>query len=210
MNPPSATVALVATLVAPALARGEAFVVDGARSSVRVHVGKSGLLSFAGHRHEVAAPVTGTVVADREDLGASSVELAFPTARFEVVPEGEPEGDAAVVQETMRGPRVLDVLRFPEVRFRSRQVSGHAVASRTTGVERFEVRVTGRLAIHGQEAEVAVPLEVDLEGDTLRVRGRCTIRHDQFGLKPVTAGAGTVRVRNEIGIEFAIVARRRR
>ncbi len=183
------------------------FVVSERRSSVLVHVGKAGILSLAAHRHEVAAPATGLISVDPGNLGASSVELGFATARFRVLPEGEPEGDAPKVEEVMRGPRVLDSARFGEIRFRSRTVSGRAVGGAGAAVE-YDVQVTGDLTVHGFTREVVVPMRVVLEGDTLTAKGRATIRHDQFGLTPVTAAGGTVRVRNEIEIGFEIVAER--
>jgi polyisoprenoid-binding protein YceI len=198
---------LVQVAAAASLADGT-FVVSERRSSVLVHVGKAGALSFAGHRHEVAAPVTGLIRVDPGDLGASSVELTFATARFRVLTEGEPEGDAPKVEEVMRGPRVLDSARFGEIRFRSRTVSGRAVGGAGVAAE-YEVQVTGDLTVLGVTREVVVPMKVVLDGDTLRARGQSTIRHDQFGLTPVTAAGGTVRVRNEIEIGFDIVAERR-
>jgi len=209
----AATTAVLATILvraagAASLADGT-FVVSERRSSVLVHVGKAGLLSLAGHRHEVAAPVTGLISVNPGNLGASSVELAFATARFHVRPEGEPEGDAPKVEEVMRGPRVLDSARFGEIRFRSRTVSGRPVGRAGVAVE-YEVQVTGDLALHGVTREVVVPMRVVLNGDTLTAKGRATIGHDQFGLTPVTAAGGTVRVRNEIEIGFEIVAERQR
>jgi polyisoprenoid-binding protein YceI len=192
-------------LAAPAA--GGTFVVSEGRSYVLVHVGKAGLLSFAGHQHEVEAPVAGRIDVDTGDVGASSVELTFAAARFRVRPEGEPQGDAPKVEEVMRGPRVLDSARFGEIRFRSRRVSGRAVSGSSAPAE-YEVRVTGDLDIRGVTREVVVPMEVVLDGDTLTAKGRSTIRQDQFGLVPVTAAGGTVRVRNEIEIAFEIVAER--
>jgi polyisoprenoid-binding protein YceI len=193
---------------------GGIYVVSESQSRVRVHVGKSGAFSFAGHRHEVAAPVAGTITANPADLAASSVELLFSTPRFRVLPDGEPDGDAPKVEEVMRGPRVLDVARFAELRFHSRRVAG-GVAGAATGepataaARRYELRITGDLTIHGVTRELVVPMSVVLEGETLKASGRSTIRHDQFALTPVTAGGGTVRVSNEIEIDFAIVASRR-
>lgn len=212
--------ALLALSVGAVLARvafgapvaGGTFVVSERESSVRVHVGKSGAFSFAGHLHEVAAPVSGSITADPARIGASSVELSFAAARFRVLPEGEPEGDAPKVQAVMLGPRVLDAARFAEVRFRSRAIDGRAAdggAGAATGANRrYDVLVTGDLAICGVTREVVVPMAVTLDGDSLIANGRSTIRHDQFGLKPVTAAGGTVRVSNELEIEFSIVARR--
>lgn len=210
---PLAGGAAPATVDAAAVA-GATFVVSERRSSVRVHVGKSGAFSFAGHRHEVAAPVSGAITADPARIGASSVELAFATARFQVLPDHEPEGDAPKVEEVMRGPRVLDATRFAEVRFRSRAVAGRAAeglaAGATAGARRrYDVQVTGDVTICGVTREVVVPMSVTLDGQSLIANGRSTIRHDQFGLTPVTAAGGTVRVSNEIEIEFSIVASRR-
>ena len=83
---------------APTSATGDTYAVVESKSSVQVHVGKSGLLSFAGHRHEVEAPVSGTVTADPANLAGSSVELTFASARLRVVPDGEPSGDAPKVE----------------------------------------------------------------------------------------------------------------
>ena len=55
---------------------------------------KAAPVSFAGHKHEVIAPVSGTVSADPGHLAASHVELTFLSSAISVSPEGEPEGDA--------------------------------------------------------------------------------------------------------------------
>ncbi len=196
-------VGLLVLLSLPALVAAESLVypVDGARSSVRVHVGKSGAFSFAGHRHEVEAPVSGTITADAAALSASSLELTFASAGLRVLPEHEPSGDAPKVEEVMRGPQVLDVTRFPEIRFRSKRVEGRAVAG-----GRYELSVVGELSLHGITREMTVPVSVTVEGQTLTAIGKATLRHDAFGMKPVSAAGGTVKVANELGIDFRIVA----
>src|SRR6185503_1033697 len=117
---------VLAVLAAPPLvAAPRTYVVDAAASSVRVHVGKSGAFSFAGHTHEVVAPaLSGEVTADPADLAASTVSLTFEAGALKVLPEGEPAGDAPKVEEAMRGPKVLDAARFPAVTFKSQRVSG--------------------------------------------------------------------------------------
>src|SRR5512141_2092012 len=81
------------------VAAGATYTVNAGRSSVLVHVGKSGALSFAGHHHEIQAPVSGRITADPANVGASSVDLTFPTARFRVLPANEPAGDPPKVEE---------------------------------------------------------------------------------------------------------------
>src|SRR6267142_3574174 len=92
----------------PARAAARAFAIDPKTSSVRIHVGKTGIASFAGHEHEVVArSVRGEVSPDFEDLSRSSVEVLIDATSLAVVPEGEPEGDAPKVEREMKGPHVL-------------------------------------------------------------------------------------------------------
>src|SRR5947207_11305974 len=93
---------LAALTAVPAGAAPRTYVVDAGASAVRVHVGKSGAFSFAGHTHEVAAPaVSGEIAADAGDLSASRVSLTFEAGALKVLPEAEPAGDAPKVEEAM-------------------------------------------------------------------------------------------------------------
>jgi polyisoprenoid-binding protein YceI len=177
------------------------YAVVESKSSVRIHVGKSGAFSFAGHKHEVQAPVSGTVTADPANLSASSVDLTFASGRLRVLPEGEPAGDAPKVEAAMHGPKVLDAARFPTIHFRSKKITGQALSSGG-----YDLSLVGELSLHGATREITVPVKVTLDGRTLTAVGQTTLRHDQFGMKPVTAAGGTVKVANEIKIEFKIVA----
>jgi len=185
-------------------AAGATYPVVESKSSVRIHVGKSGAFSFAGHRHEVQAPVSGTVTADPANLSASSVDLTFASGRLRVLPDGEPSGDAPKVEEVMHGPGVLDAARFPEIHFRSKKVTGRALSSGG-----YELSLVGELSLHGVAQEITVPVKVTLDGRSLTAAGQTMLRHDQFGMKRVTAGAGTVKVANDIHIDFQIVAEQR-
>jgi polyisoprenoid-binding protein YceI len=180
------------------------YAVDTGKSSVRIHVGKTGAFSFAGHKHEVDAPVSGTVTADAATPSSSIVDLTFAAARMRVLAEGEPAGDAPKVEEIMKSEKVLDLARFPEIRFRSKAVSGQAVPGGG-----YDLRIVGELALHGVTREITVPVKVTVDGRTLTATGHATVRHDQFGIIPVSAGGGTVKVANEIEIDLRIVAEQR-
>jgi len=188
-------------LAPAALAAPRTYVLDASRSSVRVHVGKSGAFSFAGHTHEVAAPVaSGEVVADAALLSASRVTLTFEAGTLKVLPEGEPAGDAPKVEDVMRGPKVLDASRFPSITFRSQKVTGRAGAGGT-----YDLEVTGEMSVHGVSKALTLPVHVELSGETLTATGKAVLRHDDFGMRPVSAGGGTVKVKNEIEVSYVFV-----
>jgi len=166
-------------------------------------VGKSGVFGFAGHEHEVVAgSVEGRVEGDPDDLARSSVTLSFAGAGLKVSAEGEPAGDAPKVQEIMAGPMVLDLARFPTIEFRSRQVSGRRNSDGT-----YELQIAGELGLHGATRPISVPVRVQVSGSTITVTGRASVAQRAFGIEPVSAGGGTVKVKNEVGIDFKIVAR---
>jgi polyisoprenoid-binding protein YceI len=200
---PMTSLLLILGSASIARAEGVSYPVNEAKSSLLIHVGKSGAFSFAGHRHEVQAPVSGTITADSANLGASSVDLTFASARLRVLPEGA-SGDAPKVEEIMRGPEVLDALRFPEIHFRSKKITGKALPSGG-----YDLSLVGELSLHGVTQEITLPVQVTLDGRSLTATGATTLRHDQFGMKPVSAGGGTVKVANEIRIDFKIVAEQR-
>ena len=192
------TPALILALLA---AGPTAWTIDGARSTVAIHVGKSGLLSFAGHEHEVrATQVQGEVSAVAEELAQSHVSLTFAAGALKVEEKGEPAGDAPKVQAAMVGPKVLDVARFPTVTFTSTRVSGRSAAA-----GHYDLEVSGNLTLHGVTRSVTLPLRVSVTEVTLTATGRMEIRQTDYGITPVNV-AGVVKVKNALAIDYSLVA----
>jgi polyisoprenoid-binding protein YceI len=177
--------------------------VDAAASQVTVHVGRAGAFGFAGHDHEVAVPkVDGTIVFDSADATQSSMTLKFDVTAMKVTGRGEPAADVPEVQRVMLSDRVLDAQRYPTIAFASRRI-----VVVTQAVDRLALRVEGDLTLHGVTRPITVPVEVRLAGDQLVATANATVRQTDFGIRPVTAGAGTVKVKDELAVAFRIVAR---
>lgn len=162
--------------------------IDPKQSRVTVHVFKSGLFSAFGHNHEIAAPVSGTI-----DESRNTVELMVSAAGLKVLDPDRPEKETAEVQRTMAGPEVLDVQSFPTIHFRSDSV-------RQSGPDRFNVH--GELTLHGQTKPATI--EATRTGDG-HYRASTTLKQTDFGIKPVVAAGGTVKVKNEVKLDFTIV-----
>ena len=198
--------ATLLALTAPRLvwAGAQSYEVDPGASQMLIHVGKSGLFKFAGHEHEVLAPVdAGSVTADVEEPGRSTVTLSFKAAALKVTGRGESADDAAQVQQTMQGPKALDVERFPEIHFASKTVAGKPSAP-----AHYELTVVGDLTLHGTTREVRFPLRAELSGDNLTATGQTTLRQSDFGIEPISV-AGVVKVKDELRLEFQITAHRK-
>lgn len=177
------------------------FVVNSGESALTIQVGKAGLFKFAGHEHEVVATgFSGQVVADAERIDNSSVVLSFETQGLSVSEKDEPAGDAPKVQEKMRGPDVLDVIRFPQIRFQSRLVSG-----KETGPGLYDLDITGDLSLKGVTRPLALKVRVEIKGQGLIATGTVNVRQTDFGMRPVSVG-GVVKVKDELAITYRIVA----
>ena len=168
----------------PAYAREKP--IDTEHSTVTVHVGKSGLFSAAGHDHEVTAPIAEGAI---DDSALGHIWFRIESAKLTVLPEQ----DQAEVQTTMQG-RVLESKSFPEIRFESTSIA-------TVGDAKWEV--SGNLTLHGQTN----PVKVQVQRKKGRYEGQATIKQTQFGIQPVSAAGGTIKVKNELQIEFALMAR---
>jgi polyisoprenoid-binding protein YceI len=162
--------------------------IDGPHSTVTVRVCKSGFLSAFGHNHEIRAPIQSGEVKESDSL---SVELQVDARKLRVLDPEVSEGTRAQIQDTMQGIQVLDVVHFSEIRFQSTAVE-------PKGPDHWIVH--GSLALHGKDRPVAV--EVTLKGE--HYRGSATLKQTDFGITPVTVAGGTVKVKDEVKIEFEV------
>lgn len=164
---------------------------DVHNSTIRIHVEKTGLFSVAGHEHWVSAPI------DRGSLDDSepSAHVAFIVQARALMVEADKDLSAenqAEVQRTMQ-EKVLESDRYPEISFRSTSVKKTAADSWI---------VTGVLTLHGQSRDVTSTVR-RVQGKYV---GRCQIKQTDFGIEPVRAGGGLIKVKNELDVEFDIAA----
>ena len=162
--------------------------IDVGHSSLKIHVSKSGFFSAFAHNHEIEAPI---VSGEVQTVGSPSVELRVDTRKMRVVDPETSESTRAQIQKTMEGPQVLDADRFPEIHFRSTNVEAKTA-------DHWIVR--GTLELHGQSH----PVTADVTLKDGRYLGTATLKQTAFGITPVTVGGGTVKVKDELKIEFSI------
>jgi polyisoprenoid-binding protein YceI len=160
--------------------------IDTQKSTLTIHVGKTGAFSGLGHEHEVRAPIhSGTA-----DTGSHpAVEIRVDARELRVVDKDASEKDRVEVQKTMLGPEVLDSEHHQEIVFKS-------TGAEPTGQGRWTVR--GNLTMRGQTRPVTV--QVTLKDG--RYTGETTVKQTDFGIKP--PGTLGVRAKDEVKIDFDV------
>ena len=164
--------------------------IDPQTSSITVRVFKAGVFSAFGHEHEISAPMQQGSFTENP----GSVELTVDARRMRVMDKGISEKDRTDIQQTMLGPKVLDSEKFPEIRFRSTRVD-HITDGKWL--------VHGELNLHGQTR----PVSMDVTEQNGHYRGIAELKQKDFGINPISLGGGTVKVKNELRVEFDIVGR---
>jgi polyisoprenoid-binding protein YceI len=162
---------------------------DSGHSVLKIRVFKSGLFSGFAHNHEIEAPIA----EGRVNLSVTpGVELRVDARKLRVLDPEASTKDRAEIQKTMDGPQVLDSFRFPGISF-------HSTAVESKSDERWTMR--GNLDLHGKTSPVAV--EVTLKDG--HYRGSARIKQHEFGITPISLAGGTVKVKDEVAVEFDIV-----
>lgn len=159
---------------------------DTQKSSLTIHVAKTGIFSGLGHEHEVHASIhSGTA-----DIGSHpAVEIHVDARSLRVIDKGESEKDRAEVQKTMLRPEVLDSEHHQEIVFKS-------MVAEPAGQGRWTLR--GNLTLRGQTRPVTVTVTLK-DG---RYTGETIVKQTDFEIKP--PGKAGIRAKDEVRIEFDV------
>lgn len=179
-----------ATLAVAQSDAGTARDIDTARSMLTVRVYKTGLFSAFAHDHQIRAPIrSGTINEDK-----NSVEFTVDSRSLRVLDPQASEKERGEIQSTMLGPKVLDSEKFPEIRFQSTSIG-------EGGEGKWIVR--GDLSFHGETH----PVKLDVQGADGHYTGAVPLSQKEFGITPISLGGGSIKVKNEVRVEFEIFAK---
>lgn len=182
------TLALCAALAGavPLMAQDKA--IDTQRSTIAIHVGKSGLLSAAAHDHTIDAPIfSGTI----RESATPHIEFIVKTAKMTVKPDPKVDAKTQATIQTDMEEMTLETKKFPEIAFRS---------SRIEKLGDGQWKVEGDLSLHGVTKPVS--LTVKQSGDSYITH--TVLRQTDFAIKPISIGGGMIKVKNEVEIDFQI------
>ena len=160
--------------------------IDTQKSTLNIHVGKTGAFSSFGHEHEVRAPIHN----GSADTGAHrAVEIHVDARALRVIDKEASEKERAEVQKTMLGPEVLDSEHHQEIVFKS-------AGAEPGGPGKWTLR--GNLTLRGQTRLVTA--QVTLKDG--HYTGESSVKLTDFGIKP--PGKAGVRAKDELKITFDV------
>lgn len=190
--------------VEPAVPEGATirYVTETKGSSFTVRAFATGLLSAFGHSPTIAIhDFEGEVCLKPDQLEQSSLRLVIHSASLTVIDEIS-DKDRKEINRAMH-EEVLESDSFPDIVYECSSLS----ASKT-GEGQYWVGLNGELTLHGVSRSQPVSARVWVNGDGLRALGDFSIRQSDYEIKPVSAAAGTIKLKDDLKCSFDISARK--
>ena len=172
---------------------------DPAHSRFTVQAFATGMLSFLGHNPTFAVrDFAGEVEYDPAAPEGASVRVTAKARSLELTDKVSAT-DRNQIEQTMWG-ETLEAGKYPEIVFESTAFA----AGPPAGDER-PVRLTGRTTLHGVARTQQIDARLTLYSDGVRLAGEFMLSQAEFGLKPVVALGGTLRLKDLLRVAFDVV-----
>jgi polyisoprenoid-binding protein YceI len=194
---------LLLTVFAIGQSRTRTYTIVPSESSFWVLAGKTGLFSALAHDHEIGVKsFSGRVVVPAAGAGAGSLEMEVDAPSLEVLDKKPSEEDKKKIFNSMH-TEVLESAKFQKITFKSVSVSD----VKQTGNDAYSFVVNGDLSLHGVTKRIAVPAAATVTPQQLRATGKYTLKQTDYGIRPYSAAGGTIKVKDEVVVNFDIVAK---
>jgi polyisoprenoid-binding protein YceI len=181
---------------------GSKYAINPTVSRFTVQAFASGLLSAFGHNPKITIrDLKGEIQFDPAQIANSTMHLVVRADSLTVV-DNISDKDRRDIETDMR-EKVLETTKYPEIVFDVASVSANQSEGSQTGVT-----LNGQLSLHGVTRPQKVPATLAVTGDMLRAFGEFFLRQSDYNIKPVSAVAGGLKVKDEVKFTFDIVARK--
>jgi polyisoprenoid-binding protein YceI len=177
--------------------------IDKERSTFTVRAFATGLLSAFGHNPTIAIPdVEGEVAFHPEAIEQSSLRLVIHAASLTVTDDIR-EKDRIDINRAMHA-EVLESDSYTDIIYECSRMTASKI-----GEGQYWGTLNGELTLHGVKRTQPVPVRILVNGDALRATGEFSVRQSDYDIRPVSAAAGTVKLKDELKLSFDIFSRRR-
>ena len=194
---------LFLTVFALGQPRTRTYTIVPSESDFWVFVGKTGLFSALAHDHEIGVKrFGGRVVIPGAGASGGSLEMEVDATSLVVLDKKPSEADKKKIFDSMHN-EVLESAKHQKITFKSVSVSD----LKQTGNDNYSLVVNGDLTLHGVTKRIAVPVAATITPQQLRANGKYTLKQSDYGISPYSAAGGTIKVKDEVVVNFSIVAK---
>ncbi len=180
----------------------ETYSINAMVSRFTVQAFASGLLSAFGHNPKIGIrDLKGEIRFNPAQIEQSTMHLVVRADSLTVI-DNISDKDRRDIESDMRA-KVLETGKYPEIVF---DVAGVSVKKVDDG--QAQVTLNGQLTLHGVTRAQKVPATAVVTGDMLRAFGEFSLLQTDYGIKPVSAVGGGLKVKDEVKFTFDIVARK--
>jgi polyisoprenoid-binding protein YceI len=177
------------------------YLLDKNASRFTVRAFATGMLSALGHSPTIAIrDFTGDASFDPSAPSQATLRVRIRADSLEVTDEISSK-DRREMEGAMN-QKVLESSTYPEIVYESTETSADQI-----GDGRYKVAINGNLSLRGAIRKVPVTAQLSMNGDTLRAYGEFSIRQSDYGIAPVSAAGGTLKLKDELKFNFDITAR---
>lgn len=174
--------------------------IDAAQSRFMVEAPRGGLAWFKGHSHFIkVGDFSGEVQVTPSVINPASLRMTIRADSLEETGADFTPQQKQIIKKELN-EIVLETAKYPDITFRSTDVSGKFKNNQ------FEAKIGGEMTLHGVTRRVVIPAVVTLNGNDLRAVGKFEIDRKDFNVNATNAFHGLVRVKHGLKFTFDIVA----
>lgn len=178
------------------------YILDPSASRFTVQAFATGLLATFGHSPTFAVrQFSGELDFDPGAPAQATLRLTCQADSLAVTAGGSAK-DREEIEGRMR-QEVLETAAHPEIAFHSSEVTADRVADGW-----YRLKILGILSLHGVKKPQAVEAQLRLAEDEARLSGQCTLSQSAYRIKPVTALAGAIKLKDELKLDFDLAGRK--
>src|SRR6266576_6148891 len=142
------------------------FRLDASQSKFIAHAMAGGLLWFKGHEHLVAVrEFSGEAQLTPDGINPAALEITAQSGSMVETSSVFTDQQKQIIDKVLR-EIVLQPDQYPEIVFRSTQVSGKKLSA-----DQYDLNITGNLTLHGVTRHITTPTKITLTGSELRAVG---------------------------------------
>jgi polyisoprenoid-binding protein YceI len=174
---------------------------SAAQSQITITLIQEGILRKIHPTHHVGVKsFSGRIQLPPDDESKATAELDAEAKSFVNIDKNMSDFERSGFHKVLHDD-VLASERHPTIKFRSVSVTN----IQKSGDNR-SFTLHGDLTLRGVTKRVSLPIKVTLSNNQLRATGEGTIKQTDFGITPYSGGLGTIKIGDQLKVNFVIVA----